>query len=107
MDVIENSSLALEVFNDQNYNDANEVIQTSASWEHEDLAQVDDYSVTANYYKHYFNRNCKLEIFAKVKSRLPALHRRLTKIKSIDRGSRSRESGKQTVRWLWWMVFIA
>jgi len=33
------------------------------------------------------------------------IHRRLTRRKSIGRRKRSRESDRQTVRRLWWMVF--
>src|SRR6218665_1843215 len=56
----------------------------------------------------YHNRNRKLEIFTaltKAKSRKPAHSQALVKNKIDRQRLRSRESGRQTVTWLWWMVF--
>ena len=57
---------------------------------------------------HTSSRNRKLEISTaptKAKSWEPAYSQALNQNK-IDRlRSESRESGRQTARWLWWMVF--
>src|SRR6218665_1166729 len=54
------------------------------------------------------NRNHKLLISrapTKAKSQEPAYSQALNQNKIDRQGSRSRESGRQTVRRLWWMVF--
>src|SRR6218665_1501749 len=54
------------------------------------------------------NRNRKLLISrapTKAKSQEPAYSQALNKNKMDRQRSRSRESGRQTVRRLWWMVF--
>src|SRR6218665_2868281 len=56
----------------------------------------------------YRNRNRKLLISrasTKAKSQEPAYSQALNQNKIDRQRSRSRESGRQTVRWLWWMVF--
>ena len=56
--------------------------------------------------KYYRNRNLEIStVPTKVKLREPAYSQALNQIKKIGRGSRSRESGMQTVRRLCWMVF--
>src|SRR6218665_2369892 len=57
---------------------------------------------------HSRNRNRKLLISrapTKAKSQEPAYSQALNQNKIDRQGSRSRESGRQTVRRLWWMVF--
>ena len=54
------------------------------------------------------NRNRNLEISAapkKAKSRGPAYSQALNQNRIDRQGSRSRESARETVRWLRWMVF--
>src|SRR6218665_1200254 len=54
------------------------------------------------------HRNRKLEIsraLTKAKSREPACSQVLNQNKIDRQQSKSRESGRQTVRQLWWMVF--
>jgi len=56
----------------------------------------------------FWNHNRKLEIStAPTKQSLEdqLIHRRLAKTKLVGRKPRSRVSGRQTVRPLWWMVF--
>jgi len=56
----------------------------------------------------YRNHNRKLEISrvpTKVKSREPAYSQALVQTKIDRQRVRFRESGRQTVRRLWWMVF--
>src|SRR6218665_1628010 len=57
---------------------------------------------------HTRNRNRKLLISrapTKAKSQEPAYLQALNQSKIDSQGSRSRDSGRQTVRRLWWMVF--
>ena len=56
------------------------------------------------------NRNRKLQISktpTKAKSQEPAYSQALNQNKIDRQQSRSRESGRQTVRRLWWMVLVA